>query len=84
MITFFDGAWEATSADIQALPNFDIVYECFCEEVADDEKRLCRPLTDEELDEKARFHADSCDAPELLNLIADELVYMWKHDREAA
>lgn len=24
------------------------------------------------------------DAPELLDLIADELVDMWKHDREAA
>ena len=84
MIQNFDGAWEATSNDIQALPNFDLVYECFCEEVADDEKHLGRPLTDEELDEEARFHADSCDAPELLDLIADELVYMWKHDREAA
>ena len=84
MIAFFDGAWEATSADIQALPNFAIVCECFCEEVADDEKQLGRPLTDEELDEKARFHADSCDAPELLDLIADELVYLLKHDREAA
>ena len=84
MITFFDGAWEATRADIQALPNFAIVCECFCEEVADDEKHLGRPLTNEELAEVARFHADSCDAPELLDLIADELVYMWKHDREAA
>ena len=84
MIQNFDGAWEATSDDIQALSNFGLVYECFCEEVADDEKHLGRPLTDEELDEKARFHADSCDAPELLDLIADELVDMWKHDREAA
>lgn len=48
MIKFFDGSWEATSADIQAQPNFDIVYECFCEGVA------------------------------------DELVYLLKHDREAA
>lgn len=40
------------------MPNFDIVYECFCEGVADDEKHL--------------------------GLIADELVDMWKHDREAA
>ena len=84
MIAFFDGAWEATSADIQSLPNFDLVYACFCEEVADDEKHLGRPLTAEELAEEARFHADSCDAPELLDLIADELVDMWKHDREAA
>lgn len=84
MIAFFDGAWEATSDDIQALPNFGLVYECFCEEVADDEKHLGRPLTDEELDEKARFHADSCDAPELLDLIADELVDQLKRDREAA
>ena len=80
MIQNFDGAWEATSDDI----HFGLVYECFCEEVADDEKHLGRPLTDEELDEKARFHAASCDAPELLDLIADELVDMWKHDREAA
>lgn len=84
MIQNFDGAWEATSDDIQALSNFGLVYECFCEEVADDEKRLGRPLTDEELKEEARFHADSCDASELLDLIADELVDMWKHDREAA
>lgn len=84
MIQNFDGVWEATSDDIQALPNFDVVYECFCEEVADDEKRLGRPLTDEELDEKARFHADSCDASELLDLIADELVDQLKRDREAA
>lgn len=84
MIQNFDGVWEATSDDIQALPNFNVVYECFCEEVADDEKQLARPLTDEELEEEARFHADSCDAPELLDLIADELVYQWKHDREAA
>ena len=84
MIKFFDGSWEATSADIQAQPNFDIVYECFCEGVADDEKQLARPLTDEELEEEARFHADSCDAPELLDLIAAELVDQWKLDREAA
>lgn len=84
MITFFDGAWEATSADIQALPNFAIVCECFCEEVTDNERRLGRPLTAEELAEEARFHADSCDASELLDLIADELVDLWKHDREAA
>ena len=84
MIQNFDGAWEATSDDIQALSNFGLVYECFCEEVADDEKHLGRPLTDEELEEEARFHADSCDAPELLDLIADELVDLWKHDREAA
>nr|DAF78260.1 MAG TPA: hypothetical protein [Caudoviricetes sp.] len=84
MIKYFDGAWEATSDDIQALPNFDIVHECFCEEVADNEKRLGRPLTNEELDEKARFHADSCGASQLLDLIADELVDLWKHDREAA
>ena len=84
MIKYFDGSWEATSDDIKSLPNFDLVYECFCEEVADDEKHLGRPLTTEELEDEARFHADSCDAHELLNLIADELVYMWKHDREAA
>ena len=84
MIQNFDGAWEATSDDIQALSNIGLVYECFCEEVADDEKHLGRQLTDEELEEEARFHADSCDAPELLDLIAEELIYMWKHDREAA
>lgn len=84
MITYFDSSWEATSDDIQALPNFDLVYECFCEEVADNEKRLGRPLSTEELAEEARFHADSCDAPELLDLIAAELVDQWKHDREAA
>lgn len=84
MIQNFDGAWEAASDDIQALSNFDLVYECFCEEVADDEKHLGRPLTNEELNEVARFHADSCDASELLDLIADELVDLWKHDREAA
>lgn len=84
MITFFDGAWEATSADIQALSNFALVYECFCEEVADNEKRLGRPLSTEELAEEARFHADSCDAPELLDLIADELVYQWKREQKAA
>lgn len=84
MIQYFDGSWEATSEDIQALPNFELVHECFCEEVADNEKHLGRPLTDEELEEEARFHADSCDAPELLNLIADELVYQLKREREAA
>ena len=84
MIQFFDGSWEATSDDIQSLQNFDIVYECFCEEVADDEKHLARRLSDEELEEEARFHADSCDAHELLDLIADELVSLWKREREAA